>query len=448
MNISINSVFTPLTYEDYMAPVKDYMAEYKEIEGKYESLQDMAGEFADVANQQLNPISYRLYSDFANQLAVGVDNFSQGLNTMNRGDYLRLKREYNDKIMPIKKANERWKEQKQINDTAKASDPTVFFAKNDLKVDDYLYGATPNTDYYSGATLEQETANMSDRIATSMFDQLKKTSAAKGEYFDFQIIKGAPLEYIDAVFFNTVDSLSMDELKEKYGNKAEEIKQGLKHFEKAVQDQRARFKGYDKQGQQASDSAIYRGVLAGLQRTEHNLQQDPTNQRAWQSKENAADRRSHEKVAQINADATKTAAKINANATITSTKMRLDAEAQQATKQQQYKFPEVAPTAIRTWNKNNKQEFSNIQIASNDFFDSEHSKGITGQYVNARKLWNELTPAEQNKFANRHNIPQECRTAYYMDQLYDFGYEYTNNKGEPTTRNNSTSWNFVYRSKK
>lgn len=38
MNLLIDSVFTPLTYSDFMAPVKDYMEVYNDREAKYEDL--------------------------------------------------------------------------------------------------------------------------------------------------------------------------------------------------------------------------------------------------------------------------------------------------------------------------------------------------------------------------------------------------------------------------
>lgn len=96
-------------------------------------------------------------------LRVAADDFSNGLNVTNRGDYLKLKRGYNEKIVPLEKADAKRKELNSLREQALANDRSLIYAEYDLEdpgLDPFLGGGTVSNEAYSGDKLEQETASM------------------------------------------------------------------------------------------------------------------------------------------------------------------------------------------------------------------------------------------------------------------------------------------------
>lgn len=301
MNISINSVFTPLTYADFMAPVKDYMEVYKEEEAKYETLSDMAETWKYEVNQQgNNKEAYKLFRSFDDEFSVKADAFSNGLNVTNRGDYLKLKRSYNENITPIIKADEKRKADQEYRDKIKATDPTAFFKEYDDEdpgLDNYLPGKSVSKEYYSGKQLEAETAEVAKKAAYSLFDKVNAVSAVKGEYFDLQVLQGMPFDEITAVLENKIDEYINDPNLGMSESQKESLRKDLNNFKKVIDKQYARFENYGETAKQKAYDSIYRGAMQAAQQTIHNFQTDPTNARKFQASESAKDRASNEKIA-------------------------------------------------------------------------------------------------------------------------------------------------------
>lgn len=104
-NIVINSRFNPFSYDELIkAPIMETQA-HQALEAQANELATKAGIWENVANEQTDPYSYKMYKTYANDLEAKAGQLSrEGLTLSNRKGILDMKARYGKEIVPIENA--------------------------------------------------------------------------------------------------------------------------------------------------------------------------------------------------------------------------------------------------------------------------------------------------------------------------------------------------------
>lgn len=151
MNLKLNTVYKPLTYDELIKPLVDYGKAYKEVEDAYSTLAEQAEAFKDEANQTLSSEAYNLYNGYSADLNAAIEDFSRGMTVANRSKLLEMKRRYAGEIKPIAKASEALKEANAFRD--KAGPDAIFKVNRYTSLDDFLHGQIADNTYTSAKQL-------------------------------------------------------------------------------------------------------------------------------------------------------------------------------------------------------------------------------------------------------------------------------------------------------
>ena len=95
--------FSPLTYDEIIAPLKTYTDEYNTVADKLAQIQTNSsfGDYADALKGDSSSYSTKL-TNFENKLNTAADDLSKyGISKVNRTSLIDLKKEYNNEVAPI-----------------------------------------------------------------------------------------------------------------------------------------------------------------------------------------------------------------------------------------------------------------------------------------------------------------------------------------------------------
>lgn len=95
--------FSPLTYDEIIAPLKTYTNEYNTVADKLAQIQTNSsfGDYADALKGDSSAYSTKL-TNFENKLSNAADELSKyGISKVNRTSLIDLKKEYNNEVAPI-----------------------------------------------------------------------------------------------------------------------------------------------------------------------------------------------------------------------------------------------------------------------------------------------------------------------------------------------------------
>lgn len=95
--------FSPLTYDEIIAPLKTYTDEYNTVADKLAQIQTNSsfGDYADALKGDSSAYSTKL-TNFENKLSTAADELSKyGISKVNRTSLIDLKKEYNNEVAPI-----------------------------------------------------------------------------------------------------------------------------------------------------------------------------------------------------------------------------------------------------------------------------------------------------------------------------------------------------------
>lgn len=273
--IRVNSIFTPHTYDELMAPIRDYREAYKEVEAEYTDLIKMTESWKDIANQENSPEAYRMYRRYADQLQSITEDFSKGMNSRNRRQLLGMKAGYAREIEPIAKAHEAMVKANEYRES-KGSD-AIFRKSRYNSIDSFLHGKTADNKYESRTDIINRVGSVITNMMNATPEQMN-ILASTNPYF-LQVIKGmregfTPDKLMYAVGEGTNEKLQelstlMQSDKEalgenfnpndpKYHNAFLEVK---KQFLDSLD-----WSSYDYEGRKALEEAIDTGLYQGLQK--------------------------------------------------------------------------------------------------------------------------------------------------------------------------------------
>lgn len=171
-NITLNTAYNPLSYQELLDPIIRATESHKEIEKNYGDLQAEAGKMARMTNETKDPYSYSLYSNYAKDLDKAAESLMrQGLTPVSNPNFLTLKSRYNTDILPIENAYKKREALAEEQRKALAADPTLMYQRmaNNMSLDEWV--KNPQADYgsqYSGTLLTKQVATIASNIARDL----------------------------------------------------------------------------------------------------------------------------------------------------------------------------------------------------------------------------------------------------------------------------------------
>lgn len=107
-------VFTPFSFEQYIAPLNAYKQEYDAVEKQYNEVEAAASALEALAADAPNSQAYRTYRDYINGLRAEADALAyNGLTPGSRQRLRNIRTGYTSNIVPIVRGMEKWEKDKE-----------------------------------------------------------------------------------------------------------------------------------------------------------------------------------------------------------------------------------------------------------------------------------------------------------------------------------------------
>ncbi len=182
----VDSSFKPFTLQEMLVPFMAYKDAYEKVEAAYDSLAD-SETFQYLKNTLPEGSKARqIYEGYAKDLQEKAEDLAHnGLNASNRGALSSLKRRYKGEIGRLTKADEALNEQKKFRQALGAKDPSMLYAYDNLSIDDFLDGNTPNLYSISGNDLYTRGAQAAKSASSRVFNVDGTQKTLGGYYLDF-----------------------------------------------------------------------------------------------------------------------------------------------------------------------------------------------------------------------------------------------------------------------
>ena len=151
----VDSSFKPFSMQEMLVPLQLYKEEYDKTEAAYETLADKSDQFRYLSETLPEGSRARqLYEGYANELDKQANDLAKhGLNMGNRRALTNLKRRYQGEIGRLVTADAAMQEERKLRRQMNAKDSSMLYAQDNLSIDDFLDGATPNLYNISGTEL-------------------------------------------------------------------------------------------------------------------------------------------------------------------------------------------------------------------------------------------------------------------------------------------------------
>lgn len=180
----IDSTFQPFSMQEMLVPMTAYKEAFEKSEEQYISLKDKADTFKYLSTELPEGSKARqLYEGYVNDLSKQADDLAHnGLSMSNRRALTSLRSRYQGEIGQLVKADTALKEEKALRRKLSAQDPSMLYALQNLSIDDFLDGATPNLYNISGESLYAKGA-ATGKAASSRIYRVGDTGATLGGYY-------------------------------------------------------------------------------------------------------------------------------------------------------------------------------------------------------------------------------------------------------------------------
>lgn len=183
----IDSSFTPFTMQEMLVPFMAYKDAFEKSEEAYTDLTTKADKFKYLAkNLDPNSEAAKIYNGYANDLkAQAEDLANNGLSMGNRSALTNLKRRYQGEIGRLVDADTELRKEKELRRQMSAKDPSMLWAADNLTIDNYLDGNTPNLYGISGTELYTKAAAASQAASKRQFSVNGESKTLGGYYYDY-----------------------------------------------------------------------------------------------------------------------------------------------------------------------------------------------------------------------------------------------------------------------
>ena len=183
-NYVIDSSFKPFSLQEMMTPMLMYKDVYEKTEEAYNDLSDKSDKFRYLADTLPEGSQARqIYEGYANELQKQANDLAtNGLSMSNRRALTNLKRRYQGEIGRLDSAEQALQEEKKLRRQMNAKDSSILYADDNLSIDNFLDGKTPNLYNISGTELYTRGA-AAGKAATSRVYSAGDEGSTLGGYY-------------------------------------------------------------------------------------------------------------------------------------------------------------------------------------------------------------------------------------------------------------------------
>nr|DAJ98355.1 MAG TPA: hypothetical protein [Crassvirales sp.] len=186
-NYVIDSTFQPFSMQEMLVPFSAYKDAYEKSEEQYNDLSDKSDKFKYLSETLPEGSKARkLYEGYANDLAKQAEDLAHnGLSMSNRRALTSLRRRYQGEIGRLLQADEAMREEKKLRRSLSAQDSSMLYAIDNLDIDSFLDGETPNLYNISGNELYTRGAAAGKAASSRVFSAGDAGSTLNGYYRDY-----------------------------------------------------------------------------------------------------------------------------------------------------------------------------------------------------------------------------------------------------------------------
>lgn len=186
MNYSfvVDSHFNPFSMQEMLVPFTAYKDAYEKSEEQFDTLSQGADKFKYLSETLPEGSKARqVYEGYANELKAQAEDFAHnGLTMGNRRALTSLKRRYQGEIGRLLEADEAMREEKKLRRSLNAQDSSRLYAEDNLNIDNFLDGNTPNLYSISGNELYARGAE-AGKAASSRVVNVGEGNITLGGYY-------------------------------------------------------------------------------------------------------------------------------------------------------------------------------------------------------------------------------------------------------------------------
>ena len=183
----IDSSFQPFSMQEMLVPFTAYKDAFEKSEEQYDTLSQNADKFKYLSETLPEGSKARqLYEGYANELRTQAEDLAHnGLTMGNRRALTSLKRRYQGEIGRLAQADEAMREEKKLRQAMGAQDSSRLYATDNLNIDDFLDGKSPNLYNVSGNELYTRGAAAGKSASSRVFSAGDEGSTLGGYYRDY-----------------------------------------------------------------------------------------------------------------------------------------------------------------------------------------------------------------------------------------------------------------------
>lgn len=183
----IDNSFQPFSMQEMLIPFSAYKDAYEKSEEQYDTLSQNADKFKYLSETLPEGSKARkLYEGYANDLAKQAEDLAHnGLSMSNRRALTSLRRRYQGEIGRLLQADEAMREEKKLRRSLSAQDSSMLYAIDNLDIDSFLDGETPNLYNISGNELYTRGAAAGKAASSRVFSAGDTGSTLNGYYRDY-----------------------------------------------------------------------------------------------------------------------------------------------------------------------------------------------------------------------------------------------------------------------
>lgn len=183
----VDNSFQPFSMQEMLVPFSAYKDAYEKSEEQYNDLSDKSDKFKYLSETLPEGSKARkLYEDYANDLAKQAEDLAHnGLSMSNRRALTSLRRRYQGEIGRLLQADEAMREEKKLRRSLSAQDSSMLYAIDNLDIDSFLDGESPNLYNISGNELYTRGAAAGKAASSRVFSAGDAGSTLNGYYRDY-----------------------------------------------------------------------------------------------------------------------------------------------------------------------------------------------------------------------------------------------------------------------
>ena len=177
----VDSTFQPYSFKELIQPFVLYKDAYDKVEEEYTNLSNQADKFKYLSETLPQDSKARkIYEGYANELNEQASDLAKhGLSMLNRRSLVDLKRRYQGEIGSLVSADEALKEEQKLRRQLATKDSSILYALDNLTIDDYLNGNTPNLYSVSGDELRNEGAQYAQAASSRIYGNTQVQNITK-----------------------------------------------------------------------------------------------------------------------------------------------------------------------------------------------------------------------------------------------------------------------------